>query len=115
MSRAAYNIFIDTGGTFTDCIGRDNQGTMYRRKVLSHGALRGMIIRWFSPGTFLVKQNWALPSDIIRGYRFRLLKYNAGEVFVQSFDLQNNILRLTRDHRRRGPGTGCQADHTDTS
>ena len=46
MDRRAYDIYVDTGGTFTDCIGRDPQGNWIRRKVLSNGSLRGVIEKW---------------------------------------------------------------------
>ncbi len=97
MHKASYDIYIDTGGTFTDCLGRDHEGRWYRRKVLSHGALRGLIKKWLSSNTLLIEHNWGLEKDIIRGYQFRLLKHIHEVIYVQSFDLHTNILRLTRD------------------
>ena len=45
MSSAnAWDIWIDTGGTFTDCIARDPSGEFHRSKVLSSGALRDRIV-----------------------------------------------------------------------
>ncbi len=38
-----WNIWIDTGGTFTDCIARDPEGRLRRCKVLSSGALRDRV------------------------------------------------------------------------
>lgn len=37
-----WDVFIDTGGTFTDCIGRAPDGGLHLRKVLSSGRVRGM-------------------------------------------------------------------------
>jgi 5-oxoprolinase (ATP-hydrolysing) len=39
----AWQIWIDTGGTFTDCIARDPAGELHRCKVLSSGALRDRV------------------------------------------------------------------------
>ncbi len=38
-----WHIWIDTGGTFTDCIARDPSGELHRCKVLSSGALRDRV------------------------------------------------------------------------
>jgi 5-oxoprolinase (ATP-hydrolysing) len=34
-------VWVDTGGTFTDCLARDPAGGLHRAKVLSSGAVRG--------------------------------------------------------------------------
>ncbi|NCF88764.1 MAG: hypothetical protein GWQ08_25130 [Verrucomicrobiaceae bacterium] len=36
---AIWRLFADTGGTFTDCLGIDPEGTEHRAKVLSSGRL----------------------------------------------------------------------------
>ncbi|RIH66170.1 hypothetical protein D1164_04465 [Mariniphaga sediminis] len=33
-----FQLFVDTGGTFTDCIGIDKYGNEYRQKVLSNSS-----------------------------------------------------------------------------
>ena len=40
-----FQLFVDTGGTFTDCIGIDETGKQHRRKVLSSSSLRGTITK----------------------------------------------------------------------
>lgn len=40
----AWEIGVDTGGIFTDCIARHRDGRTARSKVLSHSALRGKVI-----------------------------------------------------------------------
>jgi len=40
----AWQIWIDTGGTFTDCLGVDPAGGLRRAKVLSSGRLRGVVV-----------------------------------------------------------------------
>jgi 5-oxoprolinase (ATP-hydrolysing) len=104
MQPPAYEIYVDTGGTFTDCLGRDLHGNWHRRKVLSNGSLRGMAESWIDRKTLLVTEHWNLHQDIIRGYQFRLLKHEHEIIFIQSFDLEHKILRLTREL----PGSLCQ-------
>lgn len=68
---AAWQFSIDTGGTFTDCIARDPQGQVYRRKVLSSGVLRGTVSR--TSGQILyTTAPWAMGKDLFRGYELRL-------------------------------------------
>ena len=46
MARAqiTWQVWVDTGGTFTDCIALDPSGNRIRLKVLSSGALRGVLL-----------------------------------------------------------------------
>lgn len=97
MEKRTYEIYVDTGGTFTDCIGIDPDGNWHRRKVLSNGSLRGVITGWKDPKTLLISENWELQVDIIRGYRFRLLNSTHDTTFIQSFKPERNLLRLTRE------------------
>ncbi len=96
MDRRAYNIYVDTGGTFTDCIGMDPQGNWIRRKVLSNGSLRGVVERWIDGKTLVIRENWELTGDIIRGYRFSLLNREHEASYIQCYEIERNLLRLTR-------------------
>ena len=92
-----YEIYIDTGGTFTDCLGKDLEGNWTRRKVLSNGSLRGMVESWIDRKTLVIRENWDLKQDIIRGYQFQLLKHKHEISYIQCFDMEENILRLTKE------------------
>jgi len=94
---AIYEIYIDTGGTFTDCIGRTPEGKWIRRKVLSTGRLRGIILKWIDTRTLEISESWELSEDIIRGYRFSLLQHDHPDVFVQCYDIGQSLVHLTRD------------------
>ncbi len=69
----AWKIWIDTGGTFTDCLAVDPEGALHRAKVLSTSAVRGRIAG--SEGTSAVRlaTPWDLPQGFFRGCAFRLL------------------------------------------
>jgi 5-oxoprolinase (ATP-hydrolysing) len=92
-----YEIYVDTGGTFTDCLGKDPEGNWTRRKVLSNGSLRGVTESWIDRKTLVISENWDLEQDIIRGYQFQLLKHKHEISFIQCFDLEQNVLRLTKE------------------
>ena len=42
-SLPSWSFFVDTGGTFTDCLALDPHGTIHRAKVLSRGSLSARI------------------------------------------------------------------------
>jgi len=67
-----WRIWIDTGGTFTDCLALDPEDTLHRVKVLSTSAVRGRIAERTSEGSFLAA-GWRVPRDFFRGFTFTLL------------------------------------------
>lgn len=83
-----WKIWIDTGGTFTDCVAVDKNGTMHREKVLSSAALRGVVRATPQPAGLTVDIAWTAPRDFIAGFEFSLLDYtSAGDTRrVVSFD-----------------------------
>jgi 5-oxoprolinase (ATP-hydrolysing) len=89
----SYQISIDTGGTFTDCIATDNFGTEYRTKILSNSTIRGEGIEHISKNKFKIKQSWQLKRDILTDYLFLILG-DTFEARVKSFDVENSILEI---------------------
>jgi len=93
-----YRFFVDTGGTFTDLIGIDPDGSVHRRKILSNGTLRGTVTEWVSYRTLKIDQKWKLIKNILNGFRFRIKGENSRfESKVISFDPGTNILKLATD------------------
>lgn len=62
-----WRVWVDTGGTFTDCIAVDPSGDLHRAKVLSSSALRGRIARVLSNGRFEVVHDWWPAVAALRG------------------------------------------------
>ena len=92
----SFQISIDTGGTFTDCIAVDNFGTEYRTKILSNSSIRGEVIEQFSRNKFKIKQSWQLKRDILKDYLFLILGHSF-ESKIISFDVENSILEIKDD------------------
>jgi len=65
-----WKIWIDTGGTFTDCIGIDPEGEKSRLKVLSTGSIRGRIIRKINPFVYEFEAPWSFDSKLLEHYSF---------------------------------------------
>ncbi len=75
----AWRVWIDTGGTFTDCLAVDPAGRCRRAKVLSSSALRGTIIERLDATRVRVRQKWDAPDDLVAGFAFRLLDASSDE------------------------------------
>lgn len=96
MSAREYKIFVDTGGTFTDCIAIDTEGDQKRVKVLSNSSLRGTVKRIISDVEFEASQSWMLTRDLIKGFSFRILPEDYTDIIVEGFDVNTSIIRLNR-------------------
>ena len=96
MSSTSFQLFVDTGGTFTDCIGIDNLGNEYRQKVLSSSSLRGTIKNKISADRFEISESWNLQRDILKGFSFRLLGTGYADLKIESYDFENKILQLNQ-------------------
>lgn len=89
-----WKIWIDTGGTFTDCIALDPDGRVHRCKVLSSARLRGRIVERLGPRTWRMEQHWGVDADIFAGYRFRLTGHMDEEHEVQATDMATGIIEV---------------------
>lgn len=72
-SGPAWRVWVDTGGTFTDCLARDPVGRVHRAKVLSHGALRGVVASVGPAGSVRPERPWDLPDGFFAGATIRSL------------------------------------------
>ncbi len=92
-----WQIWIDTGGTFTDCIAISPKGKKRRIKVLSSGKLRGALLQKIAPKTFQLEQNWRIKKDIFKGYTLHLLDESGKKRKVQQIDFAKGIIYLKKD------------------
>jgi 5-oxoprolinase (ATP-hydrolysing) len=76
-----WEIWIDTGGTFTDCIARNPEGELLRCKVLSSGALRDRVEE-LDGDRIRLSGGSALPNGFLAGMELGLLGEDRGvEIF----------------------------------
>lgn len=93
-----WKIWIDTGGTFTDCIAYSPEQTVKRAKVLSSGFMRGQLVERAGPACFRIAHSWPLVKNIFEGYSFRLLQNDQKKTFrVEKTDLEKGLLWLDED------------------
>lgn len=89
----AWQIWIDTGGTFTDGISKNIAGELQRVKVLSSGCLRARIIRRIDEFTYELKYRFRNSRpDLLQGYQMWLLDEKDQSWPVMA--LENQTLRL---------------------
>ncbi len=103
-----WEIAVDTGGTFTDCVARDPRGRLRRVKVLSSGALRCRVEK--IRGAKIAVSGLApdLPEDFVRGWRLARLGGPREGVEVASFAPAGARLVLERPHPALAPGDACE-------
>ncbi len=92
--RQVWKIWIDTGGTFTDCLAFSPFNELQRIKVLSNGSLRGNIIEIIDSNRLRVANQWQLHKDIFSGYHFQLLSDPDSQNKILGYDISNGILLL---------------------
>ncbi len=72
MTDPSWHIWIDTGGTFTDCLAVDPEGALHRAKVLSTSALRGRVLET-GGDRVRIEAGWRVPEGFFRGFGLRIL------------------------------------------
>ncbi len=97
-----WRIWVDTGGTFTDCLARDPNGAWHRRKVLSNSSLRGRVVEAGADGRLRVALDHDLPDGFLCGFSFRLLTAGDGSaVPIEAFSASDSRMRLAVPYGRR--------------
>jgi 5-oxoprolinase (ATP-hydrolysing) len=99
MTNDFFQIAVDTGGTFTDCIAIAPNAQIKTCKVLSNSSLRGSITEWIDSKTLRVQNNWQVERDIFQQYEFRILNHSNFESIVykiESYDCEQKIIYLNQ-------------------
>lgn len=90
----SWDIWVDTGGTFTDCIARDSNERVHRAKVLSSGALRGRISNVIGPERVQIESAWNVCDDFVTGFHFHLLNTTCDPIQIVSHRARDATLQL---------------------
>lgn len=69
-----WQFFIDVGGTFTDVVARQPDGKLITHKLLSSGAIRGIVEHGSSPVCINDRRRIGDPNDFWTGYHVTLLQ-----------------------------------------
>jgi 5-oxoprolinase (ATP-hydrolysing) len=90
-----WRVWVDTGGTFTDCVALDPAGRLHRTKVLSTSALRGTVAERAGDAHLRVRADWMADAEQVRGFEFRLLGLEHDPLRVESVAPEQSALRLS--------------------
>ena len=60
-------IWVDTGGTFTDGVAVDDDGTQRTVKILSTSALRGTVVASLGSDRLRVTESWSAAPGVVDG------------------------------------------------
>ncbi|MEM8908814.1 MAG: hydantoinase/oxoprolinase family protein, partial [Bacteroidota bacterium] len=94
-SDSNWQIWMDTGGTFTDCLAISPDGQWHRQKVLSTGCLRGQLLQRLKPQVFRFATSWSGSPGLFKDYQIRVLKQEGTAQIVQ-MDFSRGILETTK-------------------
>ncbi len=89
-----WKIWVDTGGTFTDCIAHAPDGDIKRLKVLSSGALKGQVIERIDSKTISVQINWSVQTDIFKDFVLTFSRNPKNKFRVASAEIEKSILHF---------------------
>src|SRR5438105_377015 len=96
MPSTNWQIWVDTGGTFTDCLALAPNGHLHRAKILSNSTLRGSILQIRDDKTVVVAAKWLNGApDLLAGYAFRLLQQPHPPITVVGTDSARGLLFLS--------------------
>jgi 5-oxoprolinase (ATP-hydrolysing) len=93
----SWQLWIDTGGTFTDCVAVAPDGEQRRVKVLSNGALRGVVKQRSGRRRLIVREQWGVQDGFIDGFEFALLgdhRSEAGRHRVAHYERASRTIEL---------------------
>ena len=92
-----WKVWIDTGGTFTDCLAENPGGELKRVKVLSSSRLRAKAIKKSGATQLLIEHTVSATKDILAGYRLHILGPTRPLIQVVSFNPASNILTISAE------------------
>lgn len=91
-----WQIWIDTGGTFTDCLAVDPAGNKTRIKVLSSSCLRGRITAKLAAHVYRFEAAWPYDGALFKNYAFKLHGNDISSRIVD-LDRQSHTITLADD------------------
>lgn len=96
MKDISWKIWIDTGGTFTDCIAIAPDQSIKRLKIPSNSSLKGKVIAQPNKKSVHVQLQWPTENDIYRGFTLFVLGKTIIKRKVIAVDLALSIVELDK-------------------
>jgi len=93
---SAWRIWVDTGGTFTDCLARDPEGGLHRAKVLSSSCLRLSVAPVGGRRLALAAAS-ELPAGFLEGARLRRLGASGDGLRIARHEVLPPLIELENE------------------
>jgi 5-oxoprolinase (ATP-hydrolysing) len=90
-----WHVWVDTGGTFTDCIALAPDGTMRRAKILSSSAIRGVVRSVNRPDQLEAAVAYELPDGFFDGAMLRFLSDVNRKYPILSYSKSDSTIKLS--------------------
>ncbi len=91
----SWKIWVDTGGTFTDCIAYTPKNIIKRLKVLSSGVLKGKVFRQKNSRVLEVHLNWPVTRDIFNGFSITFFDKKKVKARIEKADVARSVIYLS--------------------
>ena len=111
MSLPRWDFFVDTGGTFTDCLARSESGEFYRAKILSQGSLSAEVAGLEGRYQLTLSSDPDWPKCFVNGLRITVSGHDSFHARITSWEPDS--LRLKVDKNLPDsitPGTTLKVD-----
>lgn len=92
-----WQVWVDTGGTFTDCLALSPAGQLHRAKVLSSSSLRARLREVVGPRSLHVDARWPSVTDFCCGYKLTVPGHISRTHSVVGYDPARQVLHLDRE------------------
>lgn len=92
-----WKFWIDTGGTFTDCLAESPEGGELRSKTLSNSAIRGRVLEQLGPRALRIDLPVDVGDDFFAGYNLDLHGRAAAPILIESWRAEESIVFLRED------------------
>jgi len=95
-----WKIWVDTGGTFTDCIAHSPMGEPKRLKVLSSGVLKGQVIERLDSKTIAVQLNWPIEKDIFNDFQIAFSRFPKEKFRIDAVNISHSVIHFAQSISR---------------
>ena len=91
----SWKIWVDTGGTFTDCNAHSPEGSIKRLKVLSSSVLKGQVVNVKDSQTIEVQIQWPVDKDLFNQFIIVFFGKEKHSARIDKVDQINSLIHLT--------------------
>lgn len=102
-----WKFYIDTGGTFTDCLAIDSDGEAHRVKVLSSSAVRGRCVGQIDSRSLELDIPRNIKDGFFKGYRLQVHGVDFNPISIEDWTSERRIASLASELPAECEGKLC--------